>query len=119
MNVRHIGLIVSAIAVLAPAISNASTQKQALDACARAFASSLASAGSPSPVFKVVFRNGAEPSNSVTQYFAREYTFYLRADDKTGALIARASCSTDARGTVVDLTPATPADLHTTLAARE
>ena len=37
-------------------------------------------------------------------FFAREYTFELHANDqKTGQLIARASCSTDLHGSVVAL----------------
>ncbi len=120
MYCRRIGLLFTAIAVLAPAISNASPEKQALDACARAFASSLASPGAASPSFKVVLRDSADPSTSVSQFYVREYTFYLRADDqKTGALVARASCSTDARGTVVELNPTASAQLHTTLTARD
>jgi hypothetical protein len=112
--------VFSAIAVLAPALANASSEKQALDACAQAFASSLASPGAASPAFKVVLHDRVDASTSVSQFFAREYTFYLRADDpKTGALIARASCSTDTRGAVVELTATSPRDLHTTLTARD
>ena len=118
MNVRHAGFVAAALAALSPAISQANTEKAALDACARAFATSLAAPGAAAPTFTVVY-GGAQNSGSVSEYFSREYTFELHADSrKTGLPIASASCSTDARGTVTALS-AIPMDAaRATLAAR-
>jgi hypothetical protein len=103
MKYRKVSLILAAAAVLAPAISNASPERAALDACARAFASSLATPGTAAPTFKVAYR-GSQSAGSMLAFYAREYSFDLRANDpKTGQPVARASCSTDARGAVVAL----------------
>jgi hypothetical protein len=103
MSIRRICLAVAAAAVLAPAISDASPEKAALNACARAFASSLASPGAATPAFKVDFRSN-HYVGSVIDLYAREYTFELHARDaKTGLPVAHASCSTDSRGNVVAL----------------
>jgi len=105
MNLRRISLIAVVIAAAAPAISNASPEKAALDACARAFASSLASPGKAAPAFKVAYR-GSQSTGSMLEFYTLEYTFDLHANDlKTGLPIARASCSTDSHGTVVALHP--------------
>jgi hypothetical protein len=118
MNVRKIGLAIATIAVLAPAISNASPERSALNACALAFASSLASPGTAAPAFKVAY-HGNVNTGSMLEFFVREYTFDLHANDpNTGLPIARASCSTDARGAVVALS-AVPLDaVQATLAAQ-
>ena len=103
MNVRKLGLAAAAAAVLSPAISHASPEKTALNACARAFASSLAPAGAAAPVFKVVY-GGERNVASSADFFARTYTFELHArNQKTGLPVARASCSTDLRGSVISL----------------
>jgi hypothetical protein len=58
-------------------------------------------------------------AGSVSQFFARRYTFELHAGNgKTGLPIARASCSTDARGTVVSLSSIPMEAVSQTLAAR-
>ncbi len=101
MNYRTAGLA-AAFAILTPAICNASPEKAALNACATAFASSLASPGAAAPPFKVVY--GGHEIGSAVDFFAREYSFELHANDrKTGFLIARANCSTNARGSVISL----------------
>ncbi len=52
------------------------------------------------------------------QFYTRQYTFYLRAnDEKTGSLIARASCSTDSHGAVIALSSESR-DAHPALAAK-
>jgi hypothetical protein len=118
MNVRQIGLAVATIAVLAPAISNASPERNALNACARAFASSLASPGAAAPAFKVAY-HGNIYTGSMLEFYTREYTFDLHANDpKTGLPIARASCSTDTRGAVVALSAVPLETMQATLAAR-
>jgi len=120
MKSRHIGpgLALAAAAALTPVISNASTEKAALNACARAFASSLAAPGAAAPAFKVAYRSN-EFAGSMLEYYTRAYTFDLNAKDlKTGLPIARASCSTDTRGAVVALS-AIPLDAaHPAVAAR-
>jgi hypothetical protein len=103
MNAVRFALVAAAAAALAPAISNATPERTALNACARAFASSLASAGTAPPAFKVIY-GGAFDGPSTVQYFVRNFTFDLHArNPKTGQPIARASCSADARGGVISL----------------
>jgi hypothetical protein len=105
MNFRKLGLAAAMLAVLAPAISNASPEKAAIDACARAFASSLAAPGGAVPTYRVDYRNGPY-SGSVLAFYTRRYTIELHASDrKTSVTIAHASCSADSRGTVVALSP--------------
>ena len=109
MKSRHIalGLALASVAALAPVISNASPEKAALNACARAFASSLASPGAAAPAFKLAYHS-SEFGGSMLELYAveREYTFDLNANDpKTWLPIARASCTTDAHGAVVALSP--------------
>ena len=101
MNIRRFAL--AAAAVLSPIICMASPETAALNACAHAFASSLAAAGSAPPAFKVVY-GGEHYANSAADFYARTYTFDLHAkNQKTGLPIARASCSTDLRGSVISL----------------
>jgi hypothetical protein len=103
MNLRRLKYLAAAIFALAPAISGASPEKEALDACARAFASSLARPGAAAPAFKVDY-SGNQNSGSMLEFYTREFTFDMYAKDpKTGLPIARASCSTDSRGSVVAL----------------
>jgi len=117
MNVRKIGLAAAAIAALSPAVSQAS-EKAALDACARAFASSLASPGAAAPAYTLVY-SGSPNVPSIVDYFARDYSFDLHADNqRTGLPIARARCSTDMRGNVVALSPIPLQPARATLAAR-
>jgi len=117
MKFRHIALAAASIVVFAPAISNASPEKVALKACARAFASSLAAPGAAAPAYKVAYRD--DFSGSMLEFYSREFTFDLNANDlKTGLPIARASCSTDARGTVVSLSSIPLDDAHRAYAAR-
>jgi hypothetical protein len=118
MKVRNIALAIATIAVLAPAISNASPEKAALNACAHAFASSLASPGSGAPAFKVNYRSSLVAGSSL-EFYTRRYTFELHAnDEKTGLLIARANCSTDARAVVVAFSAIPTQTVPPSLAAR-
>jgi hypothetical protein len=118
MNFRKLALAAATLAVLAPAISNASPEKAAVDACARAFASSLAVSGGAAPTFKIDYRNG-QYSGSMLQFYTRQYTFELHANDrKTGVAVARASCSTNSYGAVVALSPIPLDAARSVLAAR-
>jgi hypothetical protein len=103
MNFRKIAFSCATIAALAPAICNATSERDALNACARAFASSLAAPGAAAPAFKVSYQ-GDQYSGSTLAFYSKEYTFELHAKDpKTGLPIGRASCSTDAHGSVIAL----------------
>jgi hypothetical protein len=105
MKFRKIGAAIATIAALAPAICCASTEKAALDACARAFASSLASPGAAAPSFKVAY-HGVLFAESAIDLYGRGYSFHLYAHNlKTGLAIAQASCSTDYHGAVVAFAP--------------
>jgi hypothetical protein len=101
MYLRKIVLLAASTAVLAPAISNASPEKAALNACVHAFATSLATPGNPAPAVKVDYR-GNITSGSVLDYFAGEYTFDLHANNqRTGLAIGHVSCTSSTQGTVI------------------
>jgi hypothetical protein len=119
MKFRTLFFAAASIASLAPSLSQASTETAALAACARAFAASVAAAGSDAPLFKLKYRSSQAGSAIADYYSGHEYTFYLQAHDpKTGATVARATCSADTRGIQVALT-ATPLDgTEATFAAR-
>ena len=105
MKIRNISLTLATIAVLAPALSQAGSERVAFKACASAFASTLASPGGAAPAFKADYLAGRS-TGSMLDFYTREYSFDLRADDpKTGALVARARCTTDTRGAVLALAP--------------
>src|SRR5271170_1124226 len=100
MKVRNVALAIATLAVLVPAISNASAEKAALNACAREFASRLASPGNAVPAFKVTYLDNRS-SGSMFDFYDRVYLFDLHANnEKTGTPIARASCTTDTHGAV-------------------
>jgi hypothetical protein len=117
MIIRNLFLAAALGAAISPSVSHASPENAALNACARAFASSLGAAGSGSPSYKLKYR-GNQAAGVLADYYHRDYTFYLLANDsKTGAPLARATCSTDSHGTNVALT-ATPLDGPATLEAK-
>jgi|HubBroStandDraft_4_1064222.scaffolds.fasta_scaffold746873_1 hypothetical protein len=111
MNIRHYRFTLLALAALSPAISNASSEKDSADACARAFAAGLGTAAAgPAPSFKLVYHI-YQPSSPIAAYFASDYTFDLQArNPKSGATIARARCSTDRHAAVIALNFITPSD---------
>jgi hypothetical protein len=118
MNIRRIGLAAATFAILVPTLSQASPERDALKACAQAFASSLASPGATVPAFRVNYR-GTLSTGSLLELYNREYTFDLHANDpKTGTAVARASCTTDMRGAVLTLSPVPLTAEHPTMAAR-
>ncbi|MDP9083781.1 MAG: hypothetical protein M3N50_08450 [Pseudomonadota bacterium] len=119
MNFRKISLLAVSIAALAPAVSNASAEKSALNACAQAFATSLASHGAAAPSYKVAYSD-SDYSGSTLEFYNREFDFEMRAlDPKTRSLIARAQCSVDLRGNVVAFSSIPlPAVQPATLASR-
>jgi hypothetical protein len=115
MPIRKLLLTAASIAAICPAVSQASPENTALNACAQAFATSLAS-GSVAPTFKLKYHS--ETTGTLADYYgSRDFTFYLQArDPKTGLTLARATCSADARGAVA-LT-ATPPETPLSLAAQ-
>jgi hypothetical protein len=105
MKYRIIGLALATIASVAPTISQASTEKDALNSCVRTFAASLAAPGAAAPAYKVEYR-GNQYVQSLAEVYSRGYTFHLLArNGKTGLHLAQASCETDSRGVVVALSP--------------
>jgi len=118
VNLRKLALAAAAITALTPAISNASPETDALNACARAFATSLAAPGAAAPTFKVV-DGSARQATSVGDFFSRQYTFDLYANSMSGAPIARASCSTGWRGAVIALSPVAWDGVPARLTARQ
>jgi hypothetical protein len=105
------------IAALSPAVSQAAPETDALNACTRAFAASIATDAAKPPVFKLKYTAGQPATWSM--YFTHEYTFFLQArDPNTGAARASATCSASAAGTLIAL-KASPADATVpTLAAK-
>jgi hypothetical protein len=105
MKFRIIGLALATIASAAPAISQASTEKDALNSCVRTFAASLAAPGTAAPAYKVEYR-GNQYVQSMAEAYRRGYTFHLFARSaKTGLPLAQASCETDSHGAVVAMSP--------------
>jgi hypothetical protein len=109
MNYRIIGLALATIASVAPALSHASTEKDALNSCVRTFAATLASPGAAAPAYKVEYR-GNQYVQSMSEVYSRGYTFHLLArNGKTGMPLAQATCNTDSHGAVLAMSrlPAT------------
>jgi hypothetical protein len=105
MDIRKLTLAAAASSAICPSISHAYPESAALNACARAFASSIAAPGSAAPSYKLDYR-GAQAQSALAHYYGREYTFNLQAHDpKTGVALASATCSANMRGTIVALTP--------------
>jgi len=118
MDIRKLSLAAAAIAAISPSLANANPETVALNACARAFASSVAAPGTAAPAYKVAYRGG-ESASALAAYYNRDYTFYLAArSPKTGATLARATCSADTNGKIVALTSEPSATSSATLAAQ-
>jgi hypothetical protein len=105
MKLRMFLMAAATIAAISPAVSNASPEDTAVNACARALASRVATPGSNTPTYRLKYQRGNidEPR----RWYTKQYVFFLQARDaKTGLPLAGATCSTDLRGVVVALTPA-------------
>jgi hypothetical protein len=101
MNILRLTLAIATTAGFSPLISQASSEVDAVNSCARAFAASIAVAGAVPPSYKLRYHVDRF-SSAIADYFSANDTFDLEAHDpKTGAVIARARCSTNTRGTVV------------------
>jgi hypothetical protein len=117
MIIRKLSLAILTIAAIAPVVASASPEDVALNACAKAFASSIAG-GSSTPAFKLNYYDQKLANNSVAAFYARNFSFTLQAQDrKTGTALASATCSADTHGEVLALTPVIAAS-KATLAAR-
>jgi len=115
MFVRNFALATAAIAVLSPALSQASPERASVKACARAFAASITGPGAEVPAYKVAFRGIS--SSTLQDFYPSEFTMTLEAHSaKTGAAFARATCSTNYHGVVTSLSQI-PLDAKPTLAS--
>ena len=118
MNPRTFGLAAAAVAAFSPIICNASPERAAVNSCARAFVESIAPERGAAPRYKLDYR-GSLSGASIAYYFPTKSTFDLEAHDpKTGAVLTRARCSTDARGVVVALSFLPLSDKKVTFADR-
>jgi hypothetical protein len=118
MNPRTFGLAAAAVAVFSPIICNASPESAAVDSCARAFVDNIAPERAAAQRYKLDYRSSLSGA-SIAYYFPTKSTFDLEAHDpKTGAVLARARCSTDARGAVVALSFLPLGDKNVTFADR-
>lgn len=100
MSFRKFSLAALTLAALSPSISHAGAEDHALKACVNAFAAGLPNSGTPS--FKLRYARYAR--SPISDYYAREFTFTLRANDaKSRSKLASASCSATAQGTVIAL----------------
>jgi hypothetical protein len=102
MKSRHLLLAAIAGAALFPSLSTAAGDKDAANACARAFAASIAAPGTAPAPFKLSFR---VPPASLVPY-GRSVTFNLQAQSaRTGTILARAICSANRDGSVIAVSP--------------
>jgi hypothetical protein len=117
MQLRKFLLAAATIAAISPIVCYASPEKTALNACANALASSVATAGSDAPGYQLKYQHSqADP---LVDYYGRQYTFYLQARDaKTGMPLGRVTCSADRHGTVIAWTPVPLGAPEPALAAR-
>jgi hypothetical protein len=118
MQSRTLPILAALSVVLSPMAANAGPESAALKTCTAAFASSLAAKGAESPSVKLNYRS-TQPGSAFAEYYTRDYTFFLKANDpKTGAALARATCSATTGGMLLSLS-ASPEETDTaTLAAR-
>jgi hypothetical protein len=98
------GLAIIAFAALAPAISEAASERASFEACVSAFEKSITTPGGAIPAFKVAYR-GDRFAGTVAQFFATQYSYDLEANSRTAGVVARARCTTDSRGGVSSLVP--------------
>jgi hypothetical protein len=103
MSTRTLFLAAATLVALSPVIASASPERAALSSCVRAFAASLGAPGSTAPSVKVKLR-GDQTATSMMDFYTREYTFELSANDpKTGLSVGRVSCEADSHGAVIAL----------------
>jgi hypothetical protein len=116
MNTRKLSLAIVTIAAFAPIVASASPEDVALNACAKAFASSI-SGGSSAPAFKLSY-DQKHAADTLGGYYVRSYSFTMQArHSKTGVALASATCSADSHGEVLAFNAASTTE-SATLAAR-
>jgi hypothetical protein len=102
MLIRKLALSCAVLAAVSPVIANATSDRVSAKACAHAFASSIAASGASAPAFKLAYHDSV--ASALSAFYPTDYTFMLEAHDpKTGAAIARATCTTDFRGVVTSI----------------
>jgi hypothetical protein len=118
MQSLKLPILAALLVVLSPIAANAGPESAALKTCTAAFATSLTAKGAGSPSVKLNYRT-TQPGSAFAEFYTRDYTFFLKANDpKTGAALARATCSATTGGTLLSLS-ATPLGTDTaTLAAQ-
>jgi hypothetical protein len=105
MNIGKFGMAAITIAAaITPAISNATPERASVASCAQAFASTLAANGASPSKFTVTFKNEAD-SSVLVSFYSREFSYNLEArDPKTHATLARATCTANRDGAVLQFT---------------
>lgn len=117
MNILRFTLAVVTVAGFSPLISQASPGMDSVNTCARAFAASMGLTAAVPPSYKLRYVNRF--SGSIADYYPGNDTFDLEAHDpKTGAVIARARCSTNTRGRIVALSSVPLGDKGAILSAQ-
>jgi hypothetical protein len=102
MGLARIAIV--AIVALAPAISQAASERASFEACVSAFEKSIATPGAETPQFKVAYR-GDRFTGTVAQIFQTQFSYDLEASSPKAGVVARARCATDRRGVVSSLVP--------------
>ena len=116
MNIRKLSLAIISIAAISPIVASATPEDAALNACAKAFTTSITTSGATAPAFKLNYAQ--RHSSAVADYYARDYVFTMKAQNaKTGTAFASATCSADMHGNVLELT-ASSSTAAATLASR-
>ena len=105
MQIRMFLLAGATIAAFSPAVSSAaSPEREALNACANALASHVATAGRAS-TYQLKYQHSS--SGPLGDYYGHQYTFYLQAHDATNGMpLGRATCTANRRGAITAFTPA-------------
>lgn len=117
MNIRTISLAIITIAAISPVVASAAPEQAALNACAKAFATSIAAPGATAPKYKLNYAQRHFDS-TLSDYYAHNYTFNMKAQNpKTGTAFASATCSANIHGDVLELT-STATPTAATLASR-
>jgi hypothetical protein len=106
MHTRKVLLALASVAAISPAVCNASPESEGVKACASAFAASIAPTGAAAPAYKLTYR-GSQASSAYSDYYTRDFTFHLRAQNAKSGVLAQATCSTDLHGNVVSLSALT------------
>jgi hypothetical protein len=101
MQFKMFVLAGAAIAAISPAVSSASPERTALNACANALASNVAAAGGATN-YQLKYQHS---SSGPLDYYSHQYTFYLQARDANGMPLGRATCSANSRGSITAFTP--------------